>query len=299
MANSTNIIGFGDVNLFNKLFQKLNSQFSTNETYANKPNQISISGKTNQATNLFEMKITTKYYDLDLDLEILSLDMLEEKVGDNKVGAHGLEGIFFLLTQESDVHRLNTVQCEQFLNDNQNCLSVLITDESSQIDQESVKHFLNKYEHFVPIELELMKETTVLSGEENDDSDESSFTDLDELINLVFVQSWSNMRLKNGKAAQASMPDTTSILENDVQTNDVKVVEKPLLTNLQDDACENRENEDDEFNFENLIMNLNEMRSKAENLSFDERKKYAENVVKNFWKSMGGDDSEIADLDED
>ena len=31
----------------------------------------------------------------------------------------------------------------------------------------------------------------------------------------------------------------------------------------------------------------------------EERKKYAETVVKNFWQSMGGDENEIADLDQD
>ena len=46
-------------------------------------------------------------------------------------------------------------------------------------------------------------------------------------------------------------------------------------------------------------MNLNDMRSKASSLSFEDRKKYAETVVKNFWQSMGGDENEIADLDQD
>ena len=45
-------------------------------------------------------------------------------------------------------------------------------------------------------------------------------------------------------------------------------------------------------------MNLNEYKSKAEGLDFEERKKYAENIVLKFWESIGGDADEIGDLNE-
>lgn len=41
------------------------------------------------------------------------------------------------------------------------------------------------------------------------------------------------------------------------------------------------------------------MRAKAENMSAEDRKKYAERVVLNFWKSIGGDENEIENLDDD
>jgi hypothetical protein len=61
---------------------------------------------------------------------------------------------------------------------------------------------------------------------------------------------------------------------------------------------EDKYDEESEFNFENLIMNLGEIKSKANDMSFEERKKYAENVVMNFWRSIGGDEKEIAGLDD-
>lgn len=61
----------------------------------------------------------------------------------------------------------------------------------------------------------------------------------------------------------------------------------------------NEEDEDDEFSVESLIANLNEMRSKASQMSFEERKQYAEKVVAGFWKSIGGDASELVNFDDD
>lgn len=42
------------------------------------------------------------------------------------------------------------------------------------------------------------------------------------------------------------------------------------------------------------------MRAKANQMSFEERKQYAEKVVTSFWKSIGGSASELAaDLNND
>ena len=54
----------------------------------------------------------------------------------------------------------------------------------------------------------------------------------------------------------------------------------------------------DPFNFEDLLMNLTDYKTKAEGLDFEERKKFAENVVLKFWESIGGDENEIGDLNE-
>ena len=83
--------------------------------------------------------------------------------------------------------------------------------------------------------------------------------------------SWSNIRLKSDKKNS----------ENKKEDEAVTREETPRIE-------EENINENDAFNFENLIMNLGDMRSKASNLSFDERKKYAEDVVKNFWGPGGG-----------
>jgi hypothetical protein len=50
---------------------------------------------------------------------------------------------------------------------------------------------------------------------------------------------------------------------------------------------------------ESLIANLSDLRNKASQMSFEERKMYAEKVVTGFWKSLGGDMAELGSLDDD
>lgn len=54
-----------------------------------------------------------------------------------------------------------------------------------------------------------------------------------------------------------------------------------------------------EETFEGLFQNLNEMKLKAQSLSPDQRRVYAEKMAIAFWKSIGGNDSEIEGLSSD
>jgi len=54
-----------------------------------------------------------------------------------------------------------------------------------------------------------------------------------------------------------------------------------------------------EENFEQLFQNLSEMKSKAENLSPTQRRAYAEKMTLAFWRSIGGNESEIEGLSSD
>ena len=105
----------------------------------------------------------------------------------------------------------------------------------------------------IQIKLNLNKEI-----EDDDDEDE-----LDEFINSIFVHSWSDLKLKNESKA----------------------------TNLQE--AEKEEDEDEEDEFEDLISNLAEMKTKASQMGFEERKLYAEEVVKKFWRSINGNEDEL------
>lgn len=51
-----------------------------------------------------------------------------------------------------------------------------------------------------------------------------------------------------------------------------------------------------EESFEELFQNLNAMKSKAESLSPSQRKTYAEQMAVAFWKSIGGNESEVDGL---
>lgn len=108
----------------------------------------------------------------------------------------------------------------------------------------------------IQIKLDLNKEIV------DDDEEED---ELDEFINSLFVHSWSDLKLKNDSKA---------------------------ATNLQEvEKDENEDEEEDEF--EDLISNLAEMKTKASQMGFEERKLYAEEVVKKFWRSINGNEDEL------
>jgi len=54
-----------------------------------------------------------------------------------------------------------------------------------------------------------------------------------------------------------------------------------------------------EETFEGLFQNLNQMKIKAQSLSPDQRRVYAEKMAIAFWKSIGGNDSELEGLSSD
>lgn len=281
-TNVSNILGFGNLDLFKSLINKINNEFKTNETYKNSLNQIEIVQTNATDSCMFKIKINTKYYDLDLNLELISTDLDEndlklklDKYLSNRddLVKSSIQGILILVDKEK-FDFVSSNLFESVLNknnendDSSSCLNILILNEFDKLINEKVELFLDKYEDFVSIKLNLNEDTK----EEQDDE----FSGLDELINSFLVHSWTDMILKSDKKSQKS--------------------EQGEENNESED--ENGLNEAD-FNFENLLMNLKEIREKATNLSFDERKKYAEEVAINFWKSIGGDSEELGDLDKD
>jgi hypothetical protein len=101
---------------------------------------------------------------------------------------------------------------------------------------------------------------------------------LDELVNSIFVHPWSEMVLKS---SSGGVQEAVGSVATSVAT------------------AEGEEAADEgAFNFEEMLMNLNEYKAKADGLEFEERKKFAEDVVRKFWASIGGDDEELNDLNE-
>jgi hypothetical protein len=145
------------------------------------------------------------------------------------------------------------------------------------------------------------------SNKHNDEDEEESddeFDQMDELINSFLVHNWSTMKLKStkNKPSTRSLIGTAeahqALLENNIlkpNNNDKKA--DNVAQKTSGNANENDDyNEDHEDEFENILMNVREMRTKADKMSFDDRKKYAEEMVKKFWLSIGGDEDELGSL---
>jgi hypothetical protein len=279
IENQPTLLAFGDSNSFKSLFNQIKNQLLTNKLYKNSQNQIEFISSLNDN---YSIKINTKYYDIELNVEFIS-SVLELESSKNH---QNLEAIFVFVDKNSSESFQQNKSFERLVENSQNKLNILLSD--NQLDKHIRDEFIKKYEDFVDLNINLNKNQEMkVEAEEENDQDE--YSDLDELINSIFVHSWSTMNLKDVNNKANSRDSDKKVSENNEENEASSSKEKKL---------EDIDNDLNELDFENLIMNLKDIRKKADNLSFDERKKYAENIVMNFWKSIGGNEEEIAGLDE-
>lgn len=256
------ILCLGDRNQFHGLFDRINKQSGQDTS-----NRIDISFE-----NKSLVRIDTKYYTIELDFKILSDKELDKESKPENI--QKIQAVLVLV----DKNNYNFVNSDKVANffeklykeeQTESILSILLSNNVNCESCTDVSSFLEKYEHFTNIKL--------------DDQENEDFSSIEELINSFYVHSWSGMSLKSEK-------------KTETRKESEKMIEKPSEKISDEPLNELNENE---FNFENLLMNLKEIREKANNLSFEERKKYAETVAINFWKSIGGDMDEIGDLDDE
>jgi hypothetical protein len=301
---------------FAKLAAKLNEHFKTSELYKGSPNKIEIN------TDLTIMCIKTKYYNLNLRLELVSLDsltstgdLLKEKLERfHPSKGFVLEGFLVLLSDNGELAKLSIesfVKSIKLMNNNDEerpagddvtqlemnpnaRLNLFITSNLSAESELIAQSLLEKYDDqndYLELNVDLEgSQSREVTQEDDDSEDQDEFTDLDELINCLFVHSWSGLELVEQPAKSEA---SQRVVATATDLNKAKVDEKD--EDLDDESADTLA----DFGFENLLINLSEMKEKADGMSFDERKKYAEQVVVNFWKSIGGDMDEISGLDDE
>lgn len=241
--DQSQIVAFGDINSYKQLFNRINEKFNSTQL----ANTLQIV----ECNQNYQLKIKTKYYDLDSLLVVKPFDCIDG------IEQQFLEGVFILLDNTSSYHKNEIIN--QLFEQNEMCFKAIIY----SVKNEQITELTEKFDDLIQIELDLSNQT-------NDDQEK--FDGLDEFVNSLFVHTWFNMELKSEPKTEPIKPHKEEALKED-------------------------ENSDDEnFNFESMISNLSEMRDKANGLSFEERKLYAENIVKKFWLTIGGNEEEIDDL---
>lgn len=256
LTQNVSALCFGDKKDCQNLFKKIeNYDSSINKIYLN---ELEL--------NKYSFRLDTKYYNLDLTLELFPIESdfdCVDSITSKTELLNNIQSIFIVLNERnlSFLTQLDqlVLQLEK-LNKSNSCLSILIL-----TDETKYKAIPEIYQNFLKIRLN--EEKNLL------DEDEESFSDFDELINSILVHSWEGIELKSDK----------------------KVLKK--FENI-DNQIDNEEFDEKNFNLENLMMNLKDIREKSLKLDFDDRKKFAENVTVNFWKSIGGESEEIYGLDE-
>lgn len=257
-GKKVSILCFGDKIDCENVFKKIvNYDSSINKIYINEIDK-----------NLYSFGLNTKYYDLELTLELISLESYSDRVSSIASDEHflnNIQSIFVVLSDKScqflsQIDRL--VSKIQKLNKSNSCLNILVLNWQTERPEILSKQF----ENFLKIKLNEDKNLL--------DEEEEFFSDLDELVNSILVHSWEGIELKSDKLAKKKFENVNSELDSE-------------------------QLDDKNFNLENLMMNLKDIREKSLNMDFEDRKKFAENVTLNFWKSVGGDPDEINGLDEE
>ena len=258
-TKKASVLCFGDKleceNVFNKI---VNYDSSMNKIYMN---EIGL--------NIYSFNLNTKYYDLELTLELVPLESNSDRVCSIAADEHLLNNIQSIFVVLSDKNCQYLVQIDHLiskiekLNKSNSCLNIFIlNNETKCLDMIS-----KKYQNFLKIKLNEDKNLL-------DEDEEETFSDLDELVNNILVHSWEGIELKSDKISKKKFENTKSEKDNE---------------QFDENNC----------NLENLMMNLKDIREKSLNMDFEERKKYAENVTLNFWKSIGGEPDEINGLDDE
>ncbi|KAH0548441.1 alpha- and gamma-adaptin-binding protein p34-like [Cotesia glomerata] len=152
--------------------------------------------------------------------------------------------------------------------------------------------------HIHKFELVEMINSDATSDSMDNDLEPEKFG-IERLIEALHTHTWPNRILKgipNGRISTSTEPDVNEIkdqLEN-IQLNASRNGTDNLLMNSVLDGIMGEENTD----FGELFGQLMAMKEHAAALSPSNRRAAAEQLVTAFWKAMGGDASEIEDLDD-
>ncbi|KAK9875597.1 hypothetical protein WA026_009400 [Henosepilachna vigintioctopunctata] len=103
---------------------------------------------------------------------------------------------------------------------------------------------------------------------------------VDRIIEALHSHTWSNLDLKS--------PQKIKVLKNSVSEKHEKMQK---VDNVESDNIE-----DSLDDFTELFSQLHTMRESLSSLPANQRKQCAEQMVTAFWKAIGGDEEEVADL---
>lgn len=151
------IFAVGSSSDFEALFERINEQFKSNKKYESSANQLSFKKLEKSDSSVFPspaytVSIATKYYDLDLDLAIVSLDEISKLEKDVKFLCS--EGVFLLLKKENmSAFKAKKDLLVKVLNDKEGSFMPLITMESNQNKCEVVKDLMANIDELIQIDL--------------------------------------------------------------------------------------------------------------------------------------------------
>lgn len=120
----------------------------------------------------------------------------------------------------------------------------------------------------------------ILDTEENEEDEYNIINELhgtERIIEALQNHLWSNLIMKSKEETQSETK------KENVPSSSID----SMITNMF---------KDDDADFAELFQHLSMMRESVQSLSVRDRRQCAEQVVSAFWRAIGGDEEEIADI---
>lgn len=280
------LLAIGDPNEFKTIFNKINHVCS------NTINKIQIKENNQEGGNKsWDLEIATKYYDYSLNIKFLSFESTEnvmKSILEQLLNEENslVEAVFVLLSGSNDESNFEILSKSLSSIENvERCFNVLLYQDGRC---ENIDSLANKLpEPFLCIRLDSSEQQPKDSNEMSKDEEEMEESGFDELINCLYVHEWQSMRLKSEEKVKTQ----AAVKQEESSKTEAKTENITASASKEKESASNEEKLADDF--ESLLTNLSEMRNKAASMSEEERKKYAEDVVKKFWKAIGGDEEDL------
>ncbi|XP_003747819.1 uncharacterized protein LOC100908145 [Galendromus occidentalis] len=224
----------------------------------------------------YPLHVKTKYFTADIHLFACKdpTDLSDDELSQ-------FEALIVLFDANCDNFKENAEQLEQLRNRCKNSEINLAVCELCE--NEAIKRiFKERLSEFELIETEA------------EDQDECG---IDRMKEALRMHTWSNLIMHD----RERLPPNSRIPEHLITGGTVPLQESAGSSNpaeIPDDANPPVDPEAD-ISFEEVFAKFASFKSRALTLEGDERRKFAEQVVTQFWKAMGQDDSELAGLDSD
>jgi len=153
--------------------------------------------------------------------------------------------------------------------------------------------------------------------EEEDDDDSESFGvgkpfasgefGVPRILAALNAHMWSNLTMKgtkliakeSSKEEEGTVESVQSVTKEEKTKESTTAVEEDKLEAMFGDFELSGDGADDEESFEQLFNKMANLKSQSQNLQFEDRKAFAEQVTMAFWRAIGGDEDELQGLDDD
>lgn len=229
---------------------------------------VTLNKTVKENISTYSWNIDTKYYTAKVDLHpVKNYSNRDEDFNES------VEAVIVYFDSNTENGLDDVKMWDKLLQDCQPDVKLLISDTCNM--ETKIKKSI-AIEWCVKNGFELIELTPVVVDNKSEDDDEiiKETYGVERIIEALQSHLWSNLVMKNKEQAETSEKQDTNM--------------DAMLNGLHFD--------DDSADFTELFQQLHMMKESVQSMPIRERRQCAEQVVTAFWRAIGGDEDEIADI---